>query len=187
MKKAKKQRRSNKKSGELKFSQIFLVLVFVAGITFLGLSVFMPKKETHEGETLSTVTNETEKKKETETPKNDGNDNPDKTPKQYEGDDETDKKSINASITKNDVQNGKYYLRVTIYEKLGDGTCKLHMETKQGDTIDRTANVIESGADSSTCEGFDIPTSGISAGSYDFTVTITAGEKSGVVKGIIKV
>ena len=184
----KSQKKQKKKYGELKFGYIFLILIFVAGITFLGLSIFMPKKVKTDDDGLSTVVNETEKKDDpSEVKEKNEGDNPEKTPKQYEDPGETDKTKINASITKNEVVDGKYYLRITIYEILGEGTCKLHMETDKGDSIDRSAKIIEAGADSSSCEGFDIPTSGISSGSYKFTVTMTSGKKTGTIKGTIKI
>ncbi len=181
----KSKKNKQKKIGEFKFSYIFLMLVFAAGITFLALSLFVPKKAKSDDDTLSTVINETEKKNKTESDEN-GNENPDNTPKQFEGEKEkTD--TIDAEIAMNDVSDGKYTLQISIYELLGEGTCKLHMETKKGDTVDRTAKIITIGPDSSSCDGFEISTSGISSGAYDFTVTMTSGNKSGSVKGTIKI
>lgn len=175
----------NSESG-IKFIHIFLILIFVAGITFLCLSLFVPSKK-NDNPTLDTTVNETEKKKEEQ--KNEGDEeNPDKTPAQYEGEKPTDSSTINASLTKNEVVNGTYMLRVTIYELISDGTCKLHMESDKGDTLDRTTKIVTIGADSSTCEeGFDIPTDGISSGKYNFNITFTAGAKTGSVKGTINI
>ncbi len=181
MKKQKK-----KQSEGPKFGYIFLILVFVAGITFLGLSIFMPKKSNDDND-LSTAINETERKDNPDTEAQNNTDNPDKTPKKYEGDDESDETKINADISTNEISNGKYILRVTIYELLGEGTCKLHMETQNGDSVDRSAKIEAIGPDSSSCDGFDIATSGISSGTYNFSVTMTSGSKTGTVKGVIKI
>lgn len=182
-----KSKKKQQKSGELKFSYIFLVLVFVAGITFLTLSIFMPKKEKEDDNNPSTTINETENKDSSENVKAGEGENPDKTPKQFEGDDETDKAKINASISINEVSGGKYTLQVMIYELLSEGTCKLHMETNNGDSVDRSAKIVTIGPESSSCDGFEIPTSGISSGTYDFSVTMTSGTKTGSVKGTIKI
>ena len=181
----KNSKKAKKQSGELNFGYIFLILIFVAGITFLGLSIFMPKKNKGNNNTLSTVVNETEKK-DTPESKNEGED-PEKTPKKYEDDDETDGSNINASITVNDVSDGKYTLQIMIYGLLSEGTCKLHMETANGDTVDRNAKIVTAGPDSSSCDGFNISTSGISSGTYNFTVSLTSGSKTGSVKGTIKI
>lgn len=172
----------NPESG-IKFIHIFLILIFVAGITFLCLSLFVPSKKKDDGPTLGTAVNETEKKNE----QKDEN-NPDKTPAQYEGEKPNDASTINASLTKNEVVNGTYMIRITIYELINDGTCKLHMESDKGDTLDRTTKIVTIGSDSSTCEeGFDIPVSGISSGKYDFSVTFSSGSKTGSVKGTINI
>ena len=79
-------------------------------------------------------------------------------------------------------------LRVEIYELIDVGTCKLHMETANGDTVDRIAEIAVSGPDSSTCyEGFDIPTDKISSGKYSFTVTLTSDSKTGTISGTINI
>ena len=181
-------KKKQKKTAEFKFSYIFLILVFVAGITFLALSLFVPKKSKgDDGDTLSTAINETEKKNKTESDEN-GSENPENAPKQFEGEkDKTDKGTIDAEIAVNDVSDGKYTLQVSIYELLNEGTCKLHMETKNGDTVDRSAKIVTIGPDSSSCDGFEISTSGISSGTYNFTVTMTSGDKTGSVKGTIKI
>lgn len=186
-----KKKQKNQKSG-FNLLYIFAILVFVAGATFLCLSIFAPAKKTDDDTSSNTTTKETEKKKEDDKSekKDDNNsENQDKTPKKYEEPSETDPSKINASITKNEISNGRYSLRVTMYELLNEGTCKLHMESSNGDTLDRSANVIIAGPDSSACEGFDVDNikSYLNSGTYDFTVTINSGSKTGSVNGTIKV
>lgn len=184
-----KQRRKSKEG--FKYLLIFCVLILTAGATFLSLSFLAPAKPTKKNDDsniLSTAVNNDQKK--TNEPGRggaDGGDNPDKTPKQYEGSKPESKDTFNASITKNEIVNGKYMLRVNIYELINEGTCTLHMETVNGDTVDRTARIVIAGPDSSACEGFDIPVSGISAGAYSFTVSISSSTKSSSVQGTIKI
>ena len=172
---------------------IFIILVLVAGLTILGLSLLMPPKKTNndaESKPLDTAVNETEKKEEEEKKeeKKDEGENQDKTPEKYDGEKPESKDSFNASITKNEVVSGYYKLRVNIYELVSEGTCKLHMEANGGkDTLDRTAKIVNAGPDSSACEGFDIPTNGISSGTYKFTVTISNSSKTSTVEGTINI
>ena len=185
-------RNVRKRESGINFIHVFLILIFVAAITFLCLSLFVPAKKQTDEPGLNTTVNETEKQKpkETETKKEEGKEkeNPNNTPAQYDGEKETSSTKINASLTKNEVINGTYMLRVTIYELINNGTCKLHMESDKGDTIDRAAKIVVEGPDSSTCEeGFDIPTSGISSGKYNFSITFTSGEKTGSVSGVINI
>ena len=167
---------------------IFLILAFVAGITFITLSMFVPKKQKDSGSNLNTTTNETEKQNQTNNTQTENKEeNNNQTPKQNEDESDADEKTLNASITMNEVNNGKYTLRVTIYELVSSGNCTLHMESARGDTLDRTARIIDAGANSSSCEGFDIATNGISSGSYNFTINLKAGEKSKTLTGIIQI
>ncbi len=192
MKLTMKKRNVRKSDSGIKFIHIFLILVFVAGITFLCLSLFVPQKNKTEEPSLNTAVNETEKKnnenKKNEEKDNKEKENPNNTPAQYEGEKPTSDTKINASLTKNEVINGTYMLRIEIYELLSEGTCKLHMESDKGDSLDRTAKIATFGPDSSTCEeGFDIPTNGISSGKYNFTITLTSGSKTGSVSGTINI
>ncbi len=184
-------RNVRKRESGINFIHIFLILIFVAAITFLCLSLFVPTKKKADEPGLNTTVNETEKQKakeETQKEEEKEKEDPNNTPAQYDGEKETSSTKINASLTKNEVINGTYMLRVTIYELLSDGTCKLHMESDNGDTIDRTAKIAIEGPDSSTCEeGFDIPTNGISSGKYNFSITFTSGTKTGSVSGVINI
>ena len=190
----KKHTRKKQQSG-FTFIHAFLILAFVAGITFLSLSLLFPtqKKSTDNGP-LDTIPTKTEKVSDggSEDVGMGGNDepveNPDKTPKQNEDEQKTDSKKLDISITKNEVVNDKYLLRVNIYEALKEsGTCTLEMKSSNGDYIQRTANVIEAGADYASCEGFDIPTVGIASGNYIFTIKVEIGKRSNSLTGSIKI
>ena len=178
--------RKHKRESNFKIAYTFLILIFVAGITFLTLSVIVPSKEKGNDNAVNTVVNKTETEKQSNTQSGNTEDPTDKTPKQYE-DYEKDENNLNASITMNEVNNGKYTLRVTIYELLSSGTCELEMKTNSGDSLRRSANIINTGADSSSCEGFDVLTDGISSGTYNFVVSLKSGDKTGSVEGTIKI
>ena len=187
----KKQSKRKNKNNKNSFSlvQVFLILAFVAGMTFLCLSLFLPSNK-KEDKPVNTVVN-TSEKKEPQKPENkkkeDEGENPDKTPKQNEDKPETNSKEINLSLTKNEVVNDKYMIRVNIYEEVADGTCELEMKTAKGDYLRRSAKVIEAGADYASCEGFDIQTAGIASGNYTFTIKVTIGERSKSLNGTINI
>ncbi len=186
-----------KKESNLGLLYALFIIAFVGGITLLVLSVFAPKKRTSEPEmetASNTVVNRTEleqkQQQNTDEKTNISDDQVEntQTPSQYEKVEKTNPNELDISITKNEVANGNYQLRIVIYELLTQtGSCELEMKTSNGDYVKKTVNTINSGADSSSCEGFDVPTSGISSGTYNFTVNIKAGTKTGKVSGTIKI
>ena len=181
-----KSKKTDDRSSNFHLAYIFLVLFFVAGITFLALSMFLPKKQNSDDDALSTTVNTTEQTS-SSTSTSASDPAADKTPKQNEDGSDAAPDSINASITMNKISGEKYMLRITIYELLDSGSCELYMENSNGSSVKRTAKIIATGADSSSCEGFDIAKSGIEGGTYDFTVKLTSGEKSNTLKGVIKI
>ena len=184
--------KNKKQKSSFGFLHIFVILALAAGITIICMSLLMPpkKKETDDPKPLDTAVNETEQKQreeKTKEEKKEEGENPDKTPEKYDGENKVSKETFNASITKSEIVNGKFILRVSIYELVNDGTCKLHMEEKHGSMLDQTAKIVNAGPDSSACEGFDIPVDGIASGSYTYTVTMTNGQKTTVLNGSIAI
>ena len=178
---------------------ILLGLAFVAGITFLCFSLFIPPKNREIEKPLNTIVTKPEAKnsesketpsKEAETPLED----PNKTPKQNEDDGKTvtNSNELNLSLTKNEVVTSQgrqvYQTRLTIYELLNEtGECVLEMKSSNGDYLKRTAKTFNDGANSASCEGFDVLTEGISAGTYNFTIKVTVGKRTGNLSGIINI
>lgn len=159
---------------------IGFVLLFSIGLTFLVLSIVMPPKT--EEDTLSTTINSTELENKIE------QGGADQTPKQNEDSSKTDSSTLDISLSKNEVVNGTYQIRVTIFEVLTEtGTCKLEMESSSGDYVRREAKTINAGPETTSCDGFDIKAEGISSGTYNFTLTVTAGDRKGSVTGNIKI
>lgn len=145
---------------------IGFVLLFSIGITFLILSIVIPPKT--EDKTTSTTVNTTELEN--------------KTSPSTTGDE------LSVTLSKNEVTNDKYSVRVTIFEVLEEtGTCTLEMKSSKGDYVKRETKTVSAGPESTSCDGFDIKTEGIASGNYDFTLTVTVGDRSGQVKGNIKI
>ena len=160
---------------------IFFVLLFSIGITFLVLSLIMPPKK-NKDDTLTTTVNSTE----LETKVEQGGAS--QTPKQNEDEHVSDSEQLDISLSKNEVKDGKYQVRVTIFEILTEtGTCELEMKSSNGDYVKRSTKTINAGPDSTSCDGFDIKTEGIASGLYDFTLTVTVGGRSGIVTGNVKI
>lgn len=145
---------------------IFFTLLFSIGITFLVLSIIIPPKKENNDKTLTTTVNTTE----------------DKTEKS------SDSSKLNVKLSKSEVEDGKYQLRVTIPEVLNEtGTCELEMKSSNGDYVKRSTKTISAGPETTSCDGFDIRTDGIAAGLYDFTLTVKVGDRSGTVTGNVKI
>ncbi len=75
-------------------------------------------------------------------------------------------------------QNGaKVQVRVEIQALVSNGTCTLTL-TKDGVTVTKTA-ATQATASVSTCQGFDVPTSELSSGTWMLTLSASADGKTG--------
>lgn len=100
---------------------------------------------------------------------------------QSEGADPNLSATLTGVLTRADVANGNLVLRVNIDQYLTSGTCELTL--KNGANIySETANISDS-ASTSTCEGFDIPISKLVSGSWDITIKLNSGDKTGEISG----
>lgn len=107
---------------------------------------------------------------------------------QYEGEDPNTEAGLSGVVTYAGVSGDKLMVRVSIDQYLTAGTCELSLK-KDGVVIySDTAGIIGSAATSS-CEGFDIPVSSLGAngatgvGKIEMEIKISAGGKSGVIRG----
>lgn len=76
----------------------------------------------------------------------------------------TNKSQIEMTITAANQNGSMFQLRSLIYAIAGDGTCTLTL-SKGGQVVTKTAEV-QALASTSTCKGFDIPTSELSPGTW---------------------
>lgn len=106
-------------------------------------------------------------------------------PPNYEGPDANASESLTGSINYAGVIDGKLTIRTTINQALDSGSCEIGL-TNGATTITRTSGIIPNPS-SSSCEGFDIPTSELGSGNWEITIKITSGDKSGVLKGTAKI
>ena len=72
-------------------------------------------------------------------------------------------------------------IRTTINQSLSSGTCNLSI-SNGSKTVTRSGQITPNPS-SSTCEGFDIPTSELGSGNWTITIKVTSGDRSGELKG----
>ena len=103
-----------------------------------------------------------------------------KTPVQNEPtDNTTPSDQITGILNYKSVSDGKLVLRVTINQSLSSGTCSLTM-TGPG-SYSETAPVAAN-ASSATCQGFDIPTSKLTSGTWSISISVSSDSKTGIIK-----
>ena len=111
-------------------------------------------------------------------------DNPTKTPPQFDGDDPNDSPQLTISINYIGVSDKSLLVRTTIDQTISSGTCRLVLSRTGAPSITKLAEVTANPS-SATCTGFDVPISELSSGSWMATITVTDGTREGTAtKGI---
>ena len=102
---------------------------------------------------------------------------------QYDGENPNQGSDITGVVTYAGVSGGKLMIRVNINQYLSGGSCALRL-LFENDVVmySDTASVVDS-ASTSTCEGFDVPTAGLSSGNYKIIINVDSGAKTGVING----
>ncbi|MBR0479989.1 hypothetical protein IJJ49_01840 [Candidatus Saccharibacteria bacterium] len=102
---------------------------------------------------------------------------------QYEGEDPNVAEGLTGVITYAGVTSGVLRIRVNIDQYLSSGNCTLTLSRDGATVYSETVSVVDSAA-TATCQGFDINTAEISgAGKVNISVLVSAGEKTGTIKG----
>ncbi len=111
---------------------------------------------------------------------------------QYEGEDPNTEAELSGVVTYVGVSGEKLMIRISIDQYLTGGQCELNL-IKDGAVIyDDTVNIASS-ASTSTCEGFDVLTSGLGAngatgaGKIEIKIKINADGRSGVIGGEVEI
>lgn len=111
-------------------------------------------------------------------------DNPTKTPPQFDGDNPDSSPQLTVSINYMGVSGSTLSIRTTIDQSISSGTCKLVLSHTGAPSITKQAEIIANPS-SATCMGFDIPISELSSGTWTATITVTGGSRQGTAtKGI---
>lgn len=103
----------------------------------------------------------------------------------YEGIDANKSQTLTGAITYSAVANDTLIIRTTINQMLDSGTCKLTL-TNGATTVTKTSDIAQNPS-SSTCKGFDIPTSELSSGNWHITIKIDSTDRSGTLTGNVNV
>ena len=104
-----------------------------------------------------------------------------KSIKQNEGSDPNASPSLTGSLTSANKSGDNLVIRVNIDQYLSSGTCSLNLENN-GTLIEKSANILPT-ASTSSCEGFDVPLSELSSGTWNIIINLASGEKTGEIKG----
>lgn len=105
---------------------------------------------------------------------------------QYEGEDPNEADSLSGVITRADVTGQNLVIRVNIDQYLGSGRCELSL-TRNGTTIYTDTASIVGVASTSTCEGFDVPVSGLGSGNTQINIKISADGREGMIRGEVDI
>lgn len=166
---------------------IILILLIAAGVVVYLVwdNYFNEKKSIGE----QAETNQVEKKQEEKRGVNDGvsdDDDDEKKVKQYEGEDPNKKAELTGVVTYAGVNGDKLTIRVNIDQYVGEGTCGLSLKRGGGDIYNAEARIVDS-ATTATCEGFDVPLSGLGSGDLAIVIYISSGDKTGEIKGEVRI
>lgn len=85
--------------------------------------------------------------------------------------------TISVSITAANQNGSVVNIRALINELINSGTCSLKL-TKGSSVITKTA-AVQALASTATCQGFDIATSELPAGTWHMVLTVSSGDRSG--------
>ena len=88
----------------------------------------------------------------------------------YEGNDVNSSPSLSGAITYNAVSGDTLVVRTTINQVIGAGSCEITLSNSTR-TVTKTSNIAQNPS-SSTCEGFDIPTAELGAGTWNISIKV---------------
>lgn len=162
---------------------ILLLLVAAGVISYLVWDNYFNDKK-NESETTPESSQEKEKEEEKPAEKKEEEQQPVEKEKtvQYDGANPNTSSSITGAITYAAVSGNNLVIRVNIDQYLNGGKCTLGLRQGGGNVYSAEAAVIDS-ASTSTCEGFNVPVSGLPGGEYNIIIYINSGDKTGEISG----
>lgn len=103
----------------------------------------------------------------------------------YEGEIINSSNGLSGVINYKAVSEGNLIIRTTINQSISSGTCQLTLSSN-GRTVTKSTNISQNPS-SSTCQGFDIPVSELSQGTWQIDIEITSGDKNTTLKGTVEI
>lgn len=156
------------------------ILIIIAIATFFIIQSFQDNNtntSTHTSEQKNTSPEEASLKAPAEEPEEEIN----KTPVQFEGENPNTQDNLSGSITATFISGEKAIIRMNIDQFLSTGSCELVL-TSGNQTYSESARIIPE-ASTSTCEGFDIPLEKISIGTWQILINLSSDSKTGQITG----
>ena len=93
--------------------------------------------------------------------------------------------ALNLSVTASQQNGETVQIRTLIDNVVASGTCQIEL-TQRSKKVSKSVP-LQALPSSSTCQGFDIPTSELGAGLWEFSITATSDSASGNVNGTVVV
>lgn len=103
----------------------------------------------------------------------------------FEGQNPESYDSLSGAITHTSVSVNALIIRTNIDQVISNGTCTLTLT--KGEEVKEYKSEIHANPSSSTCKGFDIPTSELSSGKWTINIRIESLDKSGTLTGDVEI
>ena len=167
---------------------VFVIVLLVAILVFVSKMLADNTSDNNESDKQnSPEVEKVEKVEKTVTESQVNQDEEDqKTPIQNDGDDPNTKDFLTGVLTMAEVSGDVLRIRLNIDQYLASGNCELTLTSNQGVTFTDSAAIVPV-ASTSTCEGFDIPTSNLATGNWTINISLEAGDKIGTINGEVNI
>ena len=172
--------KSNKRSSLYRRPFLIIIIILLIALTGLAVAKMFVNLSVQNDSNTENITNANSEQEfiETEEPLEE-EDKPEII--QNEGENPNTLESLTGSITTARVSGQKVIIRINLDQYLSSGVCSLVMNNGSK-TYSATANIINS-ASTSTCEGFDVPVSELSSGTWLISIGLSSGGKTGNITG----
>ena len=105
---------------------------------------------------------------------------------QYEGENPNTLETLTGSLTHAASDGTNLVIRVNIDQALSSGSCRLNLTSGDYEYM-ADATIFSTGSVYSSCEGFDVPLTELSAGSvWQIKITLTSSDKTGTITGEVR-
>ena len=164
----------------------FLMIVIISVAIVLAINKTKPISGNTQNQTVATPVEKEEKSEVKEKQEEVSGTEKKEEVKQYEGEDPNESESLTGVISYTGVSGDNLMVRVNIDQYLSGGNCKLVL-AKNGMAVYSGIAEIESLVSTSTCNGFDVPVTGIGAGNFVVEVTLESDGKYGKMVGEVTI
>lgn len=104
----------------------------------------------------------------------------------YEGEDPNIREELTGVVTYTGVNSDTLMIRVNIDQYLAGGSCELSLMQNGVVVYSDTAGIITA-ATTATCEGFNVPVSGLGVGNYQILIRLSSDGKTGTINGEVSI